>query len=293
MKKSIKYFTLSIATIAVFSCGNDDHSITYVDNEVKTDLIGTISLSSSTGASPGTMVSFNYTIPQGFEVESTLEITSKSSYSAFDATPYTTKNFLTVPAGVTSGSGQFEMAGATSDVSGEYNGIPEYASVSITGIALTQPEDGEIDDPYVMTSDEVSVVGFDFHNPFMIGRDDTLMLSLDWLGPYNQNDLDLYVFDDPFTGVFESSESGSRFEGDFFNNPANELHPDGEYIFRVGIYNSVDANPIPFRLVLTHPNMKTDVYEGTVDPSIGFIDPVGFTKSTDSEGVITFETYAL
>ena len=80
MKKSIKYFTLSIATIAVFSCGNDDHSITYVDNEVKTDLIGTISLSSSTGASPGTMVSFNYTIPQGFEVESTLEITSKSSY---------------------------------------------------------------------------------------------------------------------------------------------------------------------------------------------------------------------
>lgn len=308
--KNIKYIILSILSIGLFSCGDDDYSIAYVDNEVKTALVGSMSLN-RTSAGPGTLVSFNYTLPQAFDFESTLEITAISTYEVLELEASIEKSYVTVPAGQTTGTGWFKMSGESDFASGDYFGVSSHTSVSITGIAITQPdredEDGNevdpyipIDDPFTMTSESLTVTALDVHDPYMfpnLDDDDnplpTLMVSLDWEGPYGsgENDLDLYIFSD--AGLFESSESGSRFEGDFFNNPANEDHPDGDYIVEVAIWTSVSTDPIPYRITLTHPNGRADVYEGTVDPAVGYIDPVGFTKTTDAEGEITYETYSL
>lgn len=310
MKKLI-YIALSALVFGFFSCSEDDsYSIAYVDDEVKTALVGTIS-SSVTAAAPGTMVTFDYTLPQSFDVESTIEISAFSSFDVLAINALTEKSYVTVPAGQTTGTGRFKMPSIPDFESGDYFGAAGYATVAISGIALTQPpredEDGiaidpyiPLDDPFTMTSESIAIAGLDVHDPFMfpnLDDDDnplpTLMLSLDWLGPWDANDLDLYVLDAAFTTVFESSESGSRFEGDFFNNPANESHPDGDYVLEIGIWTSVDATPIPWRLTLTHPDGKADVYEGTVDPAVGFVDPVGFTKTTDGSGNVTYETYSL
>lgn len=309
--KKIIYISLSILTFGLFSCSDDDsYSIAYVDDEVKTPLVGSITLN-RTSAAPGTMVSFNYTLPQSFDVESTIEISATTSYDLLAIKAITEKSYVKVPAGQTTGTGMFKMPGPSDFAPGVYAGISNHTTASITGIALTQPpredEDGiaidpyiPLDDPFTMTSESVSLTGLDVHDPFMfpnLDDDDeplpTLMVSLDWEGPWDLNDLDMYIFDDPFTNVFEVAESGSRFEGDFFNNPANESHPDGDYIVEVAIWTSADSNPIPCRLTLTHPDGSADVFEYSVDPAVGFIDAVGFTKSTDGSGNVTYTTYSL
>lgn len=298
--KKIKYILLSIVSIGLFSCGDDSYSIAYEDTEVKVPLAGSILLN-RTSAAPGTMVSFDYTIPQSFTSDAIIEVTSSSSYSTLEFNAFTSKSYITVPAGQTSGTGMFEMGGDASDVFDDFYGVPNYATASISGIALVQPEDGpKIDDPYTMTSEAVSITGLDVHDPFMfpnLDDDDeptqTLMISLDWEGPWNINDLDMYVYNND--GTFESAEAGGRYEGDFFNNPANEDHPDGDYIIEFVLYDPAGAvtAPVAWRLNLTHPDGSVDVYEGTIDPAIGYIDPVGFTQVTDGSGVRTFTTYAL
>ena len=309
--KKIKYIILSILSIGLLSCEDDNYSIAYVDDEVKTALVGSMSLNRSSAA-PGTMVSFNYTLPQAFTDETVLEITAISTYDVLEVDASVVKSYVTVPAGQTTGTGWFKMSGASDFAPGDYFGVASHSSVSITGIAITQPdredEDGNeidpyvpIDDPYTMSSESISITGLDIHDPYMfpnLDDDDeplpTLMVSLDWEGPYGwgENDLDLGIYSsDGF--LFESSESGSRFEGDFFNNPANEDHPDGEYIVTTSIWTSVSADPIAYRISLTHPDGRADVYEGVIDPAVGFIEPVGFTKTTDENGKITYETYSL
>ncbi|WP_406684798.1 hypothetical protein N1F78_03500 [Seonamhaeicola sp. MEBiC1930] len=291
--KKLKYILLSIVTIGLFSCSEDDsYSIAYVDDEEKIELVGSLSITNA-NAFGNSEVEINYTLPQGFNRPTILEVTLVSTFgNVFEFNPNLQKVYIDVPIQATSGSGTFTMP--SFDNEAPYNGLSGFLSASITGIALEQPEMGFIEDPYVMTSDPVMVNLFEFHDPYMNSVDQTLMVSLDWEGPYNLNDLDLYIFDNPFTAVFESSESGSRFEGDFFNNPANESHPDGDYIIETAIWTSADdVTPIPIRIVLTHPDGTQEIYEAAVDPAVGFIDSVGFTKTTDGDGNAMYETYSL
>ena len=44
-----------------------------------------------------------------------------------------------------------------------------------------------------------------------------LKVLLDWENP-SVNDLDMYVYDIGLTAAYEVAESGSRYEGDYFNS---------------------------------------------------------------------------
>lgn len=288
--KNIKLLLLFILSIAITSCSDDDDSRTFVDSEVKTSLVGTIT-TNRTMAAPGTTVNFTYTLPQSFSVESTLEVKAVSNVS-LNGSAFETVTFITVPAGQTTGVGSITMPGSSDNLHG-FDGLANHSTITMTGIALTQPEDGSIADPYVITSEPLVLSAFDLNAPFMTANESTLLLSLDWAGPYaSGNDVDLYVINSANANI-ESSETGDRFEGDFFNNPANENHPDGDYRVVISIWTSVDDTPIPWRLVLTHPDSTVDVYEGTVDPADGSTIPVGLTKTTDSSGNVTYTTYTL
>lgn len=285
--KNIKYIILLILCVGLFSCSGDDtFTRAYVDNEVKTELVGTLSVN-TVAAAAGTMVSFDYTLPQSFDVESTLEVTATSTYSAFEFDPNTTTTYITIPAGTTSGTDLFEMPGSHDDTGGFY-GISEHATVSLTGIALTQPETDKIDDPYTLSSESTTINSLDFHDGYMLANTNTLLVSLDWLGPWDLNDFDLYIFDDPFTAIYESAETGSRFEGDYFNNPGNEEHPDGDYIVEIAIWTVDGTDPVPWRLVFTRDDGSQEIFEGTVDPAVGFIDPIKITQVTDGDGNRTY-----
>ena len=288
--KNIKFLALSLFAVLIFSCTEDDSdNRRYVDGEAKTELVGTIALS-RTSAAPGTMVSFTYTLPQSFSVESTLEARAISNVSITGA-PYQTIAQITVPAGTTTGTGMIEMPG-NPDWTADYAGYADYATIWLSGIALTQPADGSVDDPFVLSSEPASIAALQNNPPFMSAVDQVLMLSLDWEGPYGggENDLDMYVVSVPGGALFESAESGDRFEGDFFNNPANEAHPDGDYEIQVGIWTSVGPS-VPWRLTLTHPDGSVDQYEGVADMPNQSV--VAFTKTTDGAGNATYVTSAL
>ena len=57
------------------------------------------------------------TTPQSFEVESTVEVTLESStlseVQSFNT--FVTRNFISIPAGATSGTGSIEMTGVRDD----------------------------------------------------------------------------------------------------------------------------------------------------------------------------------
>ncbi|MEL0454825.1 hypothetical protein WJN01_01195 [Flavobacteriaceae bacterium SZ-1-7] len=301
--KKIIYITFSILTIGLFSCSEDDsYSIAYVDNEQKVALTGTLTITNpSTTIYTGDAISFIVEVPQAFEVDAKVEVTFKSSYNELALTSNIDKVYVTIPKGTTSLSGTYDASSFGNDI--PFLGVADFLTANITGIALVQPpkEDEEgnpinpyvpVDDPYTMTSEAVNFQ-FIAGTSWTVPTDKTLMVSLDWQGPYSENDIDLYIIDSGFTTLYESSESGSRFEGDFFNNPANENHPDGDYVVEIGVYTSVDDSPIPYQLTFTHPDGTREVFEGTVDPTIGYVDPVGFTKTTDGEGNVTYDIYAL
>lgn len=288
--KNIKLLLLLALSIAITSCSDDDESRVYVDSEVKTPLLGTITVN-QTAAAAETVVNFDYTIPQSFSVESTLEVRAVSKVSQ-TGEAYENIVQITIPAGQTSGSSSIEMPGVISDLL-NYVGVENHTTIQMTGIALTQPDEGSILDPYTITSTPVVLNAYANNDTYMISNPSTLVMSLDWQGPYTSgNDLDLYVIDSADT-VLENSESGDRFEGDYFNNPNNESYPDGDYRIRIGVWTSVDDNPIPWRIVLTHPDNSVDIYEGTVANPDAPILPVGFTKTTDASGNVTFTTYTL
>ncbi|MFI1745345.1 hypothetical protein [Thalassobellus sediminis] len=291
--KNIKYIILTIVCIGAFSCGDDTFTRAYVDEEVKTPLTGTITIDSPiTKIFSSDEVEATVTLPQSFTVESTVEITISSSFvAAFEFDPYEGKSYITVPAGASSASGTFEIPDFGQEI--PYGGAP--LTVTLTGVALTQPEDGaKVDDPYTLSSDPVTINLLQSNitsSAYLAPGENVLKLSLDWQGPYDLNDLDLYVYNSDFSEVFESAESGDRFEGDFFNNPANEEYADGDYIIEVAIWNG--DTPIPFQLTLTQPDGTREVFEGTVEGGRGGYVDYGLTQTTDGEGVRTFTLYEL
>ncbi|TWO31649.1 hypothetical protein E1J38_012875 [Seonamhaeicola sediminis] len=296
--KKIIYISLSILTIGLFSCSDDDsYSIAYVDDEVKTPLVGTIELNRAAAAPTTKMMEATVTIPQTFDVESIVEVTSESKFGNFlEIETFVEKSYITVPAGATSGVGLIRTAGDDEAVLDDFNGTANFASAFISGIALKQPEEGSIDDPYTMTSDTVSIAGVAYDSS-MDPEEESLSISLDWLGPYNVNDLDLYVFNSNFSFLI-GTETGDRFEGLIFNDPDDDIRPEdgNDYTVEIAIWdpNGNVTSPIPYRLVFTHPNGDTDIYLGEVDPAIGYIDPVNISKTTtiddDDNEVITFVT---
>lgn len=287
-----------VATIGLLSCEDDSFSRVFVDNEVKIPLTGTLTINKSERSIfSEENIDYTITLPQSFSVESTIEITVTTTFNAFAFDPFDQKIYVTLPVDSSSIDGSFNIADLGAEI--PFLGVP--VSVSLTGIALKQPEredeDGKlvdpfipIDDPYTLTSESVTLNILE-SNSWSGTNEDALQYSIDWQGPYaaDQNDLDIYLYpEDPDADPIETSESSSRFEGDNLINSAedaeSDLYADGKYFIEIAIWTSIDDTPIPYRLVFSYQDGTREIFEGIVDPAIGYIRPVALTIATNAEG---------
>jgi hypothetical protein len=274
--KNLKLLLLFLPAVVLTSCGNDDYSEAYVDTEAKVNLVATLEVN-RTKAAAGTYIDYTVTMPQSFEVEATVTVRATS----VDGSTYTLSKVV-VPAGSTTLSGRVKMP-ALNGNPGRYEGTSNAATMEVDGVALA-----EGNDPFTLTSNAISLTLID-SNGWNGNADQVLKVALDWSGPYDDNDIDLYIIDLDFTAYFEISTSADRFEGDWFNNPANENHPDGDYILLIDIWSA--AGVVDYNLQLTHPSGTVDFYEGDLVAEDVYIIPVGFTKTT-VDGVSSYVTYA-
>ena len=273
--KNLNLLFLLIPAMFLTSCGEDDYSEAYVDTEAKTNLVATLEVN-RTKAAAGTQIDAMVTLPQAFDVASTVTVRAINSNSG----DYTVGT-VSFEAGQTMASGAVMMP-ANIASPGTFYGTDASANIMVTGVALA-----EGNDPFTLTSNAISLTLID-SNSWNGNADQVLKVALDWSGPYGDNDIDLYILDLDFN-TYESSASGSRFEGDWFNNPANENHPDGDYLLLIDIWSA--AGVVDYNLQLTHPSGTVDMYEGDLVVEDGYIIPVGFTKTT-VDGVSSYVTYA-
>jgi hypothetical protein len=273
--KNLNLLFLLIPAMFLTSCGEDDYSEAYVDSEAKTNLVATLEVN-RTKAAAGTQIDAMVTLPQAFDVASTVTVRAINSNSG----DYTVGT-VSFEAGQTMASGAIMMP-ANIASPGTFYGTDASANIMVTGVALA-----EGNDPFTLTSNAISLTLID-SNSWNGNADQVLKVALDWSGPYGDNDIDLYILDLDFN-TYESSASGSRFEGDWFNNPANENHPDGDYLLLIDIWSA--AGVVDYNLQLTHPSGTVDMYEGDLVAEDGYIIPVGFTKTT-VDGVSSYVTYA-
>lgn len=273
--KNLNLLFLLIPAMFLTSCGEDDYSEAYVDSEAKTNLVATLEVN-RTKAAAGTQIDAMVTLPQAFDVASTVTVRAINSNSG----DYTVGT-VSFEAGQTMASGAIIMP-ANIASPGTFYGTDASANIMVTGVALA-----EGNDPFTLTSNAISLTLID-SNSWNGNADQVLKVALDWSGPYGDNDIDLYILDLDFN-TYEDSASGSRFEGDWFNNPANENHPDGDYLLLIDIWSA--AGVVDYNLQLTHPSGTVDMYEGDLVAEDGYIIPVGFTKTT-VDGVSSYVTYA-
>ncbi len=297
MKKNIYVIALFLVGATLFSCGDDDYSIAYQDTETKTPISGTLMVERNVAA-PSTVLGFSYTLPQSFEVDAVVQVSGTSSFSTIGADPFVTVSTDTLRAGETTGTGTIRVPGRLSDMGGFY-GIAEYSSYQLTGVALVQTieVDGEtvdnpVADPFVLTSDPVTISSLDYEDTWM---DQTLVpgalaFLLDWADE-GASDLDMFVFNYADGSQVENSESGSRYEGDFFN----DFHPDGDYYVQIDVFGlAPDTVDLDYNMHFTQPDGRVTYYEGVfsaAELASGTIAPViNINKSTDGDGNITYTT---
>lgn len=281
--KTYKYSIIAMAILSMMSCGDDEFSREYQDTEAKTELVGTLT-PSRTKATAGSLIAFSVTIPQSFDTDASVEVSAIAGLSDLEVNQSVSKAYVTIAAGETTGTGSIAMPGSTS-LAADFFGIADYAKMSISGIALA-----EGDDPYVMTSDATFLTFLqtngNYNAPYPVdyasaageglpGWNDGviepwLVISLDWADSDNV-DLDLYVLDSS-NQTYESSESGSRFENDFFNG---NWFPDGEYGIYVSFYGTPTA--VDYMFTATDQNGTVTQIEGVADANgfIGTINKLG------------------
>ena len=277
--KNLKLLLLFLPAVVLTSCGNDDYSEAYVDTEAKVNLVATLE-AGRTMAVAGTYIDYTVTMPQSFAVEATVTVRATS----VDGSTYTLSKVV-VPAGSTTVSGRVKMP-AFNGNPGRYEGTSNAATMEVDGVALA-----EGNDPFTLTSNAISLTLID-PTGWDGNADQVLKVALDWSGPYGyniNNNLNLWIYDADLAYWFEVSTSTSRFEGDWFNNPANENHPDGDYQIYIRIWDA--AGVVDYNLQLTHPSGTVDFYEGDLVAEDIYIIPVGFTKTT-VDGVSSYVTYA-
>lgn len=277
--KNLNLLFLLIPAMFLTSCGEDDYSEAYVDTEAKTNLVATLEVN-RTKAAAGTQIDAMVTLPQAFDVASTVTVRAINSNNG----DYTVGT-VSFEAGQTMASGAIMMP-ANIASPGEFYGWAAVANIMVTGVALA-----EGNDPFTLTSNAVSLTLID-SNDWNGNADQVLKVALDWSGPYGNNinnNLNLWIYDADLVDWFEYSTTTSRFEGDWFNNPANENHPDGDYLVLIDIWSAVGV--VDYNLQLTHPSGTVDMYEGDLVEEDWYIIPVGFTKTT-VDGVSSYVTYA-
>lgn len=292
MKRLILF--LIIAIVFTTSCENNDYSIEYIDDEVKQDFSISSLVIDRNRVAATSHVSFTVSIETALSVDATVTVASRNMCgSPISHLAETSTGTALIKAGDTTGTGSIFFA----DVNKEYYPIPydgftDCASFDVTGIALS-----EGDDPYVAAPLSVSTT-LTAPNPDYMGDadDDAVMISMDWKNPAS-NDFDMYVTDSVLYLFYEKAESGSRFEGDTFDNDNDSYYPaaDGVYIVWYAPYTQ-EAADVPAEIYFTHP------VTGVVDV-VSFVSANGtadwpptpvatITKTTDADGKMSYEIAA-
>lgn len=259
--KNMKFIFTTALIATLFSCAKSDYSEAYIDSEEKIDLVATLEVN-RVKAAPGTYIDFTATLPQSFNANTA--VTARIT-NAVDGSYNVAK--VEVPAGTTAVKGQIEMPSFKASPK-RYEGTAHAATLQIDGLAIVANVDG-VEDPYRLTSDEIPLTlldatgAYDFAYQWDYDSDGNiepwLSISLDWEGPHNLNDLDLFVvYEDGET--YEDSQSGNRFEGDFFNG---NWFPDGVYYVKVSPWR-MDVDVVNVRFAATDHHDTTTIIESTV-----------------------------
>ena len=296
--KEIKLFLLAIISLVFTSCdteilGDDSYSIEYIDNEVNQDLAVTLVIDRDRVAYE-TQVGFTVSIENALSVDAVVTVANKNMCGGpiSHLAEFSTAT-ATIKAGETTGTGSIIASSINPEFDGEisWDGLTDCATFDVTGIALS-----EGDDPYV-ASNSVATTVTQLNSDYMADADDdAVMIVMDWKNP-DANDFDMYVTDMFGASFYEVAESGSRFEGDYFDNDSDSYYPagDGQYIVWYAPYVQ-EAADVPGEIYFTQP------VTGIVDV-ISFISASGtaswpptpvavITKITDADGTMNYSVKA-
>jgi len=288
--KNFKYFLFVISSIFV-SCGDDTYSIEYNDAEVKTPV--SVTVDSRDRVALDQHLDFTVTLSEAYDVNTVITVAAINSCGdPISHLKETSTGTATVTAGSTTGTGSLFFASANKGhvPAGSWDGLVDCAVLSVTGIALS-----EGNDPYVASDNSTPVTVIDTESDYMAIDDDAVVIVMDWKNP-SDNDLDMFVTNGAGTAFYETAETGSRYEGDYFDNDNDAYYPapDGDYIVWYVPY-AQEAADVPAELFFTKPVSGEVVH-------IPFTIPTGapraytpvatITKTTDEEGDMSYEIAA-
>ena len=165
-------------------------------------------------------------------------------------------------------------------------GVPDFAKLELVGIQLADLEKGNT---YTLTSNKTSFAIIDS----TLGAAGGLNVLFDWEGAPS-SDLDMYIYSADTFELYESAETGSRYEVDLFQNLNR---PDGDYFIAVGVYSIGTDEPtrdLDYLFALTLPDGTVDIYTGTFEAAADgdfYFPVINFTKTTDEEtGTVSYTT---
>lgn len=273
-----KFILLFITTVFMLACENDSYSIEYIDNEVKQNYaISSLVIERDRVASE-TQVDFTVSIESALSVDAVITVAHINDCgNPLSHLKESSTGTATIKAGDTTGTGSIIASSPNAEQTEDipWDGLSDCSTLNVTGIALSKE-----DDPYVADPLSVSTTLTAFNSGYMgDADDDAVMISMDWKNPAD-NDFDMYVTDMFGASFYETSESGDRFEGDFFDNDTDTYYPanDGQYIVWYAPYVQ-EAADVPAEIYFTHP------VTGVVDV-VSFVSVNG-TTSTTPVAVIT------
>lgn len=287
--KNLKYFLFIVVSIFI-SCEDDSYSIEYTDNEVKQDLNVTLTLDRERVAAT-TNVGFTVAIESALSVDATVTVASINKCGGpLSNLAETTTGTALIKAGETSGMGTINAADFNTELDElDWDGATDCFTFDVMGIALA-----EGDDPYVASASTPAILTAVNADYMSDADDDAVMISMDWKNP-DANDFDMHVTNPDRTVFYESAESGSRFEGDYFDNDSDAYYPaaDGVYLVWCYVYTQ-EAADVPSEIYFTHPITGfVDVIAFTMPSgSSGYYPVATITKTTDAEENMSYEIAA-
>jgi hypothetical protein len=282
--KKIHFILMSIIVTTV-GCGDEDYSIEYIDTENKTEIVATLEVSRQKAVA-GTYIDFSASIPESISSKSVMTVRATNKNNG----DYTIIKD-TLEAGATVMTSKIKMP-SNSINPDQYEGL-NTTEIKVFGLELV----GEINDPYIATSNSVDVVLLDptgWDAPYPIDYcsasadpqtpglcDDVvepwLVYNIDWEGAPN-NDLDIYMYGED--GLrYEYSWSGDRFEGDYFNG---NWVADQVYDLDIDVYTGSNVNT---RITIYDHLGNVYQNEGVMD---GYSTVAKITKSGGTTNDITY-----
>lgn len=283
--KFIKTIIYVFICLLSFSC-TEEWDKQVIIPETRT-IVGDISVS-GTQFSGGLSVPFTITLPETFNKKAVVTVVSESVEFV------NTSATVTIDAGASSGMGSITLPSVSGSLK-SFDAVADFVTIKISGISLKDEVDdgnGNIElvqsseDDVVLTSNIISISYFN-----LIASDALQATSMsylfDWSDPAKY-DIDIQVIDRAFTAIFENSDSGDRYESDFFNS----FHPDGDYDMYARIYGVSDpttSEDIPFKIFTLHPDGTRELFEGVIPSG----SPTGGARIDIADIIKTGNTYQL